>query len=82
MTVDILEKFKEYIKEYTDEEISEEVKIESLGIDSVDFVQFLIELEDYTGIEFEEDYLIGEELTVGDYIVYIKEQIEINEKGN
>ncbi len=80
--MDILEKFKEYIKEYTDEEISEEVKIESLGIDSVDFVQFLIELEDYTGIEFEEDYLIGEELTVGDYIVYIKEQIEINEKGN
>jgi len=82
MTVEILEKFNEYIKEYTDEEISEDVKIESLGIDSVDFVQFLIELEDYTGIEFEEEYLIGENLTVGDYVVYIKDQIEKKEKDN
>ncbi|MDP4132650.1 MAG: acyl carrier protein [Bacillota bacterium] len=72
----ILEKVKKLLAEHLDmdeSEITEETTFEDLGIDSLDTVEILMELEEEFGIEFKMDE--GKK-SVGDLVKYISSKKE------
>lgn len=68
----VLEKIKELLKEHLDcdtESINEQTTLEELGIDSLETVEILMELEDEFGIEIPASE-VGK--TVGSLVEYIE----------
>ena len=55
------------------EEITHETKIKDLGIDSLDSVELLLELEDRLGHEFDIDRKVE---TVSDLVALVEEQMK------
>lgn len=70
----ILEKIKTILSEQISvntDDIKPESTFDSLGLDSLDMMQVLMELEDEFGIQIDEN---SDMKTVGDLIEYIKNQ--------
>ena len=68
----MFEKLAAYLASQLDineEDITEETTFESLGIDSLDTVEMLMNLEDKLGIEIELDQKVE---TVGDLVAFIE----------
>ena len=72
----MFEKIKAYLASQLDisaDEISRETTFESLGIDSLDMVEMVMELEEELGVELE----IEEKLaTVGELVDFIESKID------
>ena len=69
----MFEKICDYLSKQLDiakESINEDTTFESLGIDSLDTVELLMNLEDALGIEIELNQKVE---TVGDLVTYIEE---------
>lgn len=64
------------IKKYLSEEIKldSNTKIDDLGMDSINYVGFLLEIEEKCEIEFEDECLANNYFkTVGDIVKYVNE---------
>ena len=71
--MDIFEAIAELVAEHTDcdaSTVTKETTFESLGIDSLDTVEMVMELEDKLGIEIELDRKVA---TIGELVEYIEE---------
>lgn len=76
---DILEIVKEMIKSIVNEniEISFNLKLIDIGINSIQFIKLIIKLEEYFNIEFDEEHLSASSFENISYIVeYIYIKIE------
>ncbi len=70
-----LEKLAKLISEHVDcesEAITEETTFESLGVDSLDTVEMVMELEEELGVELQLDEKLA---TVGDLLRFIEKKI-------
>ena len=72
----IFEKLSKLLAEHADAEVSEitmETTFESLGIDSLDTVEMVMELEEELGVELELDEKVA---TVGELVKFIESKIK------
>jgi acyl carrier protein len=72
----VFEAIAELIAEHNDCDVSEvtrESTFKDLGIDSLDTVEMLINLEDKIGVEIELDQKVD---TVGDLVKFVEEKME------
>lgn len=61
-----------------DEEVTPESELKLLSLDSLSFVEAIVEIENYFGIDCDDGILMNEYLTVNDLIDYVRRKI--NEK--
>ena len=72
----MFEKIQSYLSTQLDidaEQITEDTTFESLGIDSLDMVEMLTELEEELGVELEMEEKVS---TVGELAEFIKKKID------
>ncbi|MEL7570015.1 MAG: phosphopantetheine-binding protein [Eubacteriaceae bacterium] len=72
----VLEKVTEILKNYSDTEgvnITKETTFKDLGIDSLDFVEILMELEEKLSIELEIEENFA---TIGELVNYIEQKLK------
>lgn len=72
----VFEKLKAILAEHCDtdpSEITQETTFESLGIDSLDTVEMVMEMEEELGVELELDEKVE---TVGDMVKFIESKLE------
>jgi len=72
----VLEKLKAILAEHSDadpSEITAATTFESLGIDSLDTVEMVMEMEDDLGVELELDEKVE---TVGDMVKFIESKLD------
>lgn len=72
----VFEKLKVILAEHSDvdpSEITEATTFESLGIDSLDTVEMVMEMEEDLGVELELDEKVE---TVGDMVKFIESKLE------
>ncbi|MBR2743073.1 MAG: acyl carrier protein [Clostridia bacterium] len=75
MAADIFEKIKGLLEEHTDvdvDTITLETPFADLGIDSLDTVEMVMELEDDLGVELELEEKVA---TVGDLVKFIESKL-------
>jgi len=71
----MFEKVAEILKNYSDSEglqITAKTSFKELGIDSLDFVEILMELEEKLGVELE---LEENFTTIGELVAYIEQKV-------
>lgn len=72
----VLEKVTEILKNYSDAEgvnITKETTFKDLGIDSLDFVEILMELEEKLSVELEIEENFA---TIGELVNYIEQKLK------
>lgn len=72
----VLEKVTEILKNYSDTEgvnITKETTFKDLGVDSLDFVEILMELEEKLGVELEIEENFA---TIGELVNYIEQKLK------
>ncbi|NMC56257.1 MAG: acyl carrier protein [Eubacteriaceae bacterium] len=72
----VLEKVTEILKNYSDAEginITKDTTFKDLGIDSLDFVEILMELEEKLGVELEIEENFA---TIGELVNYIEQKLK------
>lgn len=73
-------KIRNIIKKYSNEKDFENTtSLQALGIESIEYVQMIIEAEDMFGIEIDDDALIFEEVTTVEAFIHVVENA-INKK--
>jgi acyl carrier protein len=73
-------KIRNIIKKYSNEKDFENTtSLQALGIESIEYVQMIIEAEDMFGIEIDDDALILEEVTTVEAFIHVVENA-INKK--
>ncbi len=72
----IEQKVIKVFEKYCDRDISLDVSINSLELDSLDFVKLIIELEDTFNIELDDDMLYdSKRICVNDFCIFLKKNI-------
>lgn len=76
--MDVSKKLCEIIKKSSSiVEVNPTNKFCDMGINSLDFIRIIVEIEEHFNIEFDEDFLNKEKFsTVFDMVCYINKQIE------
>ena len=72
----MFEKIQSYLAEQLDipaEQITMDTTFEALGIDSLDMVEMVMELEDELGIELEMEEKVA---TIGELVEFIEEKVD------
>ena len=72
----MFEKIRSYLSSQLDidpQQITEDTTFESLGIDSLDLVEMLMELEEELGVELEMDEKVS---TIGELVEFIEKKID------
>ena len=72
----MFEKIRSYLSSQLDidpEQITEDTTFESLGIDSLDMVEMLMELEEELGVELEMEEKVS---TIGELVEFIEKKID------
>lgn len=59
-----------------DEEVASDSELKSLSLDSLSFVEAIVEIENYFDIDCDDGLLMNEYLTVNDLISYIGRKID------
>lgn len=59
-----------------DEEVAPDSELKSLSLDSLSFVEAIVEIENYFDIDCDDGLLMNEYLTVNDLISYIGRKID------
>ena len=59
-----------------DEEVAPDSELKSLSLDSLSFVEAIVEIENYFDIDCDDGLLMNEYLTVNDLISYVGRKID------
>ena len=73
--MDMLERIREYLSKQLDipaENVTEDATFETLGIDSLDVVEMVVDLEEELGIELEAEEQIT---TVGEFVAFVESKM-------
>lgn len=75
----IEEKILEIFETKCQKEVTLNQEIDSLGVDSIEVIELIVEMEDAFNVTFDDEYMMGHALKIMDYYLYICNTCEVYE---